>query len=115
MNRRVRHVADDYQRLALIRAATERAAQLADEDFYHAQSIEGMPEADLDAFASHALTVFSGIEEFDYQQYARTLYLRAYKAAYRTHLRDLASGIRRGPGELADVVMSEIAASSKVE
>ncbi|HEV7129911.1 MAG TPA: hypothetical protein VGN32_20930 [Ktedonobacterales bacterium] len=104
---RVRHIADDYQRSALVRVAVQRAVELADEDFYHAQTVHGMADADLDMFAQHGLGMFSAIAEFDYQQFARDLYLRAYKAAYRAHLRDLVDGIRRAAGELVDAIERE--------
>jgi hypothetical protein len=104
----IRHIADDLQRGALMRAAVQKAAELARGDFYHGLMVEGLDDESLALVARADWETFSTFVQFDYSQFAQALFLQAYQTAYHAHLRDLVDGRQPPIADLAAVIEAEI-------
>ncbi len=102
------HIADDVQRNALIRSAMQKAVDLAREGFYHALMVEGLDDETLALFAQEGWERFNALLEFDYPQYARTLYISAYLAAYRATVDELPHGRHPNTADLAAAFEAEL-------
>jgi hypothetical protein len=107
VSKRVFHIADDVQRNALIRSAMQKAVHLAKESFYHALMVDALDDATLALFAQEGWERLGAALEFDYPQYARTLYVSAYLAAYRAAIHDLPHDQYPNTAELAAAFEAE--------
>ncbi len=105
-------VADDRQRVALIRTAISKGQEQARGDFFYALLPEGLDDDSLMLFAREACDGHLRLIDYDYPQFAQTLFLRAYRAAYRVRVLDLANGQYHNPDELVAVVEAEVGLAS---
>ncbi len=101
-------IASDFQRGAIIQVAMQRAGEIARESFYHGLMVGDLGEAELALFAEAAWKRFSLTVTFDYPDYARDLFLRAYHMAYRANADDLPRGIHPNTYVLAELLEEEI-------
>lgn len=113
MTQRIRSIADDGQRKALLWFAARRAVDLAEEDFYHALTVDGLDDESLAVFARQAYDQYNAGYSFDYPRYAESTFLKAFALVYRSHLRDLANGARRSIAELTAEAESRIGAQAE--
>jgi hypothetical protein len=102
------HIADDRQRAALIRLAVHKGVDQARGDFFHVLLMEGLDDGSLALFAREEWDVFTRHVAFDYPRYAQTLFLQAYRSAYRAHLSGLAHGRPASTSELVAAIEEEI-------
>jgi hypothetical protein len=109
MEKHLYFIADDFQRRAMIQTAIAKAIGLARDSFFHGLMIDALDDSELQVFAHDAWKAFERIIEFDYPTYAETLYLQAYRMAYRVYQRDLPHGIQPSAASLADGFEAEIA------
>lgn len=105
---RLHSIANDHQRAALVRAAAMKGVEQARGDFYYGMLMEGQDEESIAIFADEAWDMFSRHTEFDYPQFARKLYVQAYRSAYSKHVQALASGHSLTTAELFAAVEAEI-------
>jgi hypothetical protein len=106
------HIADDHQRGVLVRIAVDKGVEQARGDFFHALLVEGLDDETLMLFAGEAWDSFSRLVEFDYPQFAQTLFLQAYRSAYHAHLLQLASGKHANTHDLVAAIEAEIGLTS---
>jgi hypothetical protein len=100
MSKRIFHIADDVQRGGLIRVAMQKAVALAHECFFHAMMVDGLDDDALELFAHEAWAQLAGAYDFDYPRYARSLFVKAYKTAYRAAMRELPDARHPNTAEL---------------
>ncbi|HEX6799409.1 MAG TPA: hypothetical protein VF116_17000 [Ktedonobacterales bacterium] len=86
------HIADDSHRSLLVRHAVLKGIEQARGDFFFALLADGLDDEGVALCAREAWNVYHRQVTFDYPQFAETLYLHAYRAAYRRHLEDVTSG-----------------------
>lgn len=115
MTERIRSIADDGQRQALLWCAARRAVDLAEEDFYHAMTVEGLDGESLAVFARQAYERYNAGYSFDYPGYAESVFLKAFALVYREHLRDLINGVHRSLSELIAAAEPRISPSANGE
>jgi hypothetical protein len=108
MSKRIFHIADDVQRRGLIRLAMQKAVALAHECFYHALMVDGLDDEALALFALEAWERLAEAFEFDYSRFAQSLFVQAYKTAYRAAMRELPEARHPNTAELAEVFEAEI-------
>lgn len=112
-NKKLLHsIADNRQRAALLRAAISKGQEQARGDFFYALLTEGLDDESLTLFAREACDAYFRQIEFDYPQFAQSLFLRAYRLAYHARLRDLADGQHQSADELLAAVEAEAGLSS---
>jgi hypothetical protein len=112
MSKRIFHIANDVQRHGLIQAAMQKAVALAHECFFHALMVDGLDDEAVELFAREAWAQLAGAFEFDYPRYAQSLYIQAYKMAYRAAMRELPDGRHPNTAELAKAFEAEIGLTS---
>jgi hypothetical protein len=98
------HIADDHSRGLLVQHAIRRGIEQARGDFYHALLVDGLDDEGLNLVADEAWNVYHRQVEFDYPQYAETLYVYAFRVAYRRHLENVAQGEPTDPVALARAI-----------
>ncbi len=98
------HVADDQHRAQLVAHAIRKGIEQARGDFFYAMLADGLDDEGLSLCAHEAWNAYRRQVTFDYPQFAETLFLHAYKSAYRRHLRDVAHGVHTDAQELARAV-----------
>lgn len=86
------HVADDQHRGQMVAHALRKGIEQARGDFFYAMLTEGLDDEGLSLCAHEAWNAYHRQVTFDYPQFAETLFLRAYRDAYRRHLHDVARG-----------------------
>lgn len=86
------HIADDYQRGLLVQHAVRKGIEQARGDFFFALLADGLDDEGVALCAREAWNAYHRQVTLDYPQFAETLYLHAYRAAYRRHLEDVTSG-----------------------
>src|SRR5215469_8144296 len=112
VRKRLHHIADDHQRGALVRIAVDKGMEQARGDFMYAMLAEGLEDEGPTLVAREAWEAFSRHVEFDYSQYARTLFLRGFQVGYRTHLLNLAAGGHESAHDLAAAIEAELGLTS---
>jgi hypothetical protein len=105
--KRFHSIADDHQRAALLRSAISKGQEQARGDFIYALLTDGLDDESLTLFAREAYDTRFHQIEFDYPQFAQSLFLGAYRLAYRARLRDLANGQHHSADELVALVEAE--------
>jgi hypothetical protein len=108
VEKRFHTIASDFQRSALLQLAMRKAVELARDSFYHGLAVEDLTEYDQSLFAEDAWTRFSQTVSFDYPDYAHTLFLLAFQAAYRASAHDLPRGIHPDTHALANTLEIEL-------
>lgn len=108
MERHLHFIADDFQRKAMIQTAVRKAMELARDSFFHGLMIDALADDELSLFAGEAWKAYDRLIEFDYPTYAETLFLQAYRTAYRVYQRDLPNGVHPSAVTLADEFEAEI-------
>jgi hypothetical protein len=108
MEKHLYFIADDLQRRAMIQSAMAKAIELARDSFFHGLMIDALDDLDLQVFSDDAWKAYDRIIEFDYPTYAKTLFLQAYRMAYRVYQRDLPHGIQPSAASLAEAFEAEI-------
>lgn len=98
------HIADDSHRGRLVQHAIRKGMEQARGDFYYALLADGLDDEGLTLCAGEAWSVYHRQIMFDYPQFAETLFLHAYRTAYRRHLQDVASGRYTDPVALARAI-----------
>jgi hypothetical protein len=111
-SKHLHHIADDHQRGALVRIAVDKGMQQARGDFFYALLVEGLDDESLTMMAREAWDAISRYVEFDYPQFAQTLYLHGFRLGYRTHLRNLAAGKHESAHNLVAILEAEMGLSS---
>jgi hypothetical protein len=101
-------VASDFQRNAMVQVAIQRAGEIARESFYHGLMAVDLGDAELALFATDAWDRFSQSVTFDYPDYARMLFQRAYHRAYQAYADDLPRGIHPNPYVIAELLDEEM-------
>lgn len=99
-----RHIADDYHRNLLVQHAIRKGIEQARGDFFYALLADGLDDAGLDLCAHEVWAAYHRQVTFDYPQFAETLFIHAYRAAYRRHLEDVARGQHTDPLALARTI-----------
>lgn len=112
MSKRIFHIADDVQRGGLIRVAMRKAVALAHECFFHALMVDGLDDEALELFPQEAWAQLAEAFDFDYPRYAQSLYVQAYKTAYRAAMRELPDARHPNTAELAEAFEAEIGLTS---
>lgn len=98
------HIADDHHRNLLVQHAIRKGIEQARGDFFYALVPDGVDDETLGHFGRDAWAAFHRQVTFDYPQFAETLYLHAYRTAYRRHLDDVAHGRHTDPVALARTI-----------
>jgi hypothetical protein len=112
MEKHLYFIADDLQRRAMIQTAIIKAIELTRDSFFHGLMIDALDDSDLQVFADDAWKAYDRIIQFDYPTYAETLFLQAYRMAYRVYQRDLPHGIQPRATSLAEAFEAEIGLAS---
>jgi hypothetical protein len=89
MDKQLHSVASDFLRTAMLQYAMRKASELAREGFYHGLGTLDMGDEDLALFAEEAWRTYTLTIYFDYPRYAHSLFLQAYKMAYRAYAQGL--------------------------
>jgi hypothetical protein len=110
--RHVHHIADDCQRGALVHMAVHKGMEQARSDFMYGLAVDDSDAGYVTLMAHEAWEAFSRPVEFDYPQYARTLFLRAFQSGYQTHLKNMAAGKHESAQELVAVIETQLGLSS---
>lgn len=95
------HIADDYHRNLLVQHAIRKGIEQARGDFFYALLADGLDDAGVDLCAREAWNAYQRQVTFDYPHFAETLFVHAYRAAYRRHVEDVARGQQTDPLALA--------------
>ncbi|HEX6799265.1 MAG TPA: hypothetical protein VF116_16265 [Ktedonobacterales bacterium] len=98
------HVADDQQRGLLVQHAVRKGIEQARGDFFYAMLADGLDDEGLSLCAHEAWNNYHRQVTFDYPQFAETLFLHAYRTAYRRHLEEVARGGHTDPPALARTI-----------
>lgn len=86
------HIADDYHRGLLVEYAIRKGIEQARGDFFYALLADGLDDAGVDLCGREAWNAYQRQVTFDYPHFAETLFVHAFRAAYRQHLEDVARG-----------------------
>jgi hypothetical protein len=89
MDKQVHTIASDFHRTAMLQFAMRKASELAREGFYHGLGTLEMRDDDLALFAEEEWRRYTLRIGFDYPSYAHTLFVDAYRMAYRAYARAL--------------------------
>lgn len=98
------HVADDQQRGLMVQHAARKGIEQARGDFFYAMLADGLDDEGLSLCAHEAWSAYHRRVTFDYPHFAESLFLHAYRAAYRRHLDEVASGRHTDPVALARTI-----------
>jgi hypothetical protein len=110
--RHLHHIADDRQRDALMHYAVHKGIEQARGDFMFGMAVDDSEAEHLTLMAHDAWETFCRHVEFDYPQYARTLFLHGFRSGYRTHLLNLAASRHASAHELVAAVETQMGLSS---
>jgi hypothetical protein len=110
--RHLHQIADDHQRGALVKMAVHTAMEQARSDFMFGLAVDDSDSGYVTLMAHEAWEAFSSHVEFDYPQYARTLFLHGYQSGYRTHLANVAAGRYESAQDLVAAIEMQLGLSS---
>lgn len=98
------HIADDSHRGRLMQHAIRKGIEQARGDFFYALLTDGLDNEGVALCAREAWNAYHRQIMFDYPHFAEKLFLHAYRAAYRRHLQDVASGRHTDPVAMARAI-----------
>jgi hypothetical protein len=93
MDKQVHSIASDFLRSSMVQYGMHKAAELARESFYHGLGSDSLSDEDIAFFAEEAWGKYTLTISFDYPGYAHTLFLTAYRMAYRAYAQELPKGL----------------------
>lgn len=85
-------IADDYHQRLIVHRAVTQAREQARSAFLFGMDADGLDAEGVSILADEAWRIYQARITFDYPLYARTLFLHAYRTAYRVYIQGLAHG-----------------------